>query len=69
MSVAKIVSALQICPGGRALDAPPQRDPAPSLQSRCFNVLLRLLPFKKQLASRRGGAGACAQARLAAGLA
>ncbi|MHC2809253.1 acetyl esterase/lipase [Bradyrhizobium diazoefficiens] len=51
MSVAKIVSALQFCPGGRALDAPPQRDPAPSLQSRCFNVLLRLLPFKKQLAS------------------
>ncbi|MHC2279526.1 acetyl esterase/lipase [Bradyrhizobium diazoefficiens] len=51
MSVAKIVSALQFCPGGRALDAPPQHDPAPSLQSRCFNVLLRLLPFRKQLAS------------------
>jgi len=51
MSVAKIVSALQFCPGGRVLDAPPPRDPAPSLQSRCFNALLGLLPFKKQLAS------------------
>ena len=45
MSVAKIVSALQFCPGGRVLDAPP------SLQSRCFNALLGVLPFKKQLAS------------------
>ena len=27
------------------------RDPAPSLQSRAFNLLLRLLPFKQQLAS------------------
>ncbi|WP_244607984.1 alpha/beta fold hydrolase [Bradyrhizobium vignae] len=30
---------------------PARRDPAPSLQSRAFNLLLRLLPFKKQLAS------------------
>ena len=51
MSVAKIVSVLQFCPGGRVLDAPPPRGPAPSLQSRCFNALLGLLPFKKQLAS------------------
>ncbi|UPK32118.1 alpha/beta hydrolase [Bradyrhizobium sp. 186] len=51
MSVAKIVSALQFCPGGRVLDAPPPRDPAPSLQSHCFNALLSLLPFKQQLAS------------------
>ncbi|MBR0829502.1 alpha/beta hydrolase fold domain-containing protein [Bradyrhizobium manausense] len=51
MSVAKIVSALQFCPGGRVLGAPPPRDPAPSLQSRCFNAALRLLPFKTQLAS------------------
>ncbi|MCK1712376.1 MULTISPECIES: alpha/beta hydrolase [unclassified Bradyrhizobium] len=51
MSVAKIVSALQFCPGGRTLDASPPDDPGPSLQSRCFNVLLGLLPFKKQLAS------------------
>ncbi|TYO66569.1 alpha/beta hydrolase [Bradyrhizobium hipponense] len=51
MSVAKIVSALQVCPGGRTLDALPTDDPGPSLRSRCFNVLLGLLPFKKQLAS------------------
>jgi acetyl esterase/lipase len=51
MSVAKIVSALQFCPVVRALDAPRPRDPAPSLQSRGFNALLGLLPFKRQLAS------------------
>ncbi|MBR0959600.1 alpha/beta hydrolase fold domain-containing protein [Bradyrhizobium japonicum] len=51
MSVARIVSALQLCPGGCVFGPPARRDPAPSLQSRVFNVLLRLLPFKKQLAS------------------
>lgn len=51
MSVARIVSALQLCPGGCVFSPPARRDPAPSLQSRAFNLLLRLLPFKKQLAS------------------
>ncbi|RXG86836.1 alpha/beta fold hydrolase [Bradyrhizobium vignae] len=51
MSVARIVSALQFCPGGCVFSPPARRDPAPSLQSRAFNLLLRLLPFKKQLAS------------------
>ncbi|TPQ32362.1 esterase [Bradyrhizobium guangdongense] len=50
MSVAKIVSSLQFCPAVRA-GAPSPRDPAPSLQSRCFNLLLRRMPFKAQLAS------------------
>lgn len=48
MSVAKIVSALQFCPDFRA---PRSRDPGPSLQSRGFNALLGLLPYKQQLAS------------------
>jgi len=51
MSVARIVSALQFCPGGCVFSPPARCDPAPSLQSRAFNLLLRLLPFKKQLAS------------------
>lgn len=51
MSVARIVSALQFCPGGCVFSAPARRDPAPSLQSRVFNMLLGLLPFKQQLAS------------------
>lgn len=48
MSVAKIVSALQFCPD---FCAPRSRDPGPSLQSRGFNALLGLLPYKQQLAS------------------
>lgn len=48
MSVAKIVSALQFCPD---FCAPRRRDPWPSLQSRGFNALLGLLPYKQQLAS------------------
>jgi acetyl esterase/lipase len=51
MSVARIVSALQFCPGGCVFGARAPRDPAPSLQSRAFNLLLRLLPYKQQLAS------------------
>jgi len=51
MSVARLVSAFQFCPGGCVFGARAPRDPAPSLQSRAFNLLLRLLPFKKQLAS------------------
>jgi acetyl esterase/lipase len=50
MSVAKIVSALQLCPVARMLDASP-RDPGPSLQSRCFNMLLGQLPYKARLSS------------------
>ncbi|MCK1733339.1 alpha/beta hydrolase fold domain-containing protein [Bradyrhizobium sp. 138] len=48
MSVARLVSALQFCPD---ICGPGSRDPAPSLQSRTFNLLLRQLPYKKQLAS------------------
>ena len=48
MSVAKIVSALQFCPDFCAARS---RDPAPSLQSRAFNLLLGLLPYRQQLAS------------------
>ena len=48
---ARIVSALQFCPGGCWFSPPARRDPAASLQSRAFNVLLRLLPLKQQLAS------------------
>lgn len=51
MSVARIVSALQFCPGGCAFSATTTRDPAPSLHSRAFNLLLRQLPYKQQLAS------------------
>ncbi|SFO25536.1 Acetyl esterase/lipase [Bradyrhizobium sp. Ghvi] len=51
MSVARIVSALQFCPGGCVFGPPARRDPAPSLQSQVFNLLLRLLPYKQQLAS------------------
>lgn len=48
MSVARLVSALQFCPD---ICGPGSRDPAPSLQSRAFNLLLRQLPYKQQLAS------------------
>ncbi|SFU71875.1 alpha/beta fold hydrolase [Bradyrhizobium arachidis] len=51
MSVARLVSALQFCPGGCMFGAQAPRDPAPSLQSRAFNLLLRQLPYKEQLAS------------------
>lgn len=51
MSVARLVSALQFCPSGCGVGAPARRDPAPSLQSRVFNMLLSLLPHKQQLAS------------------
>ncbi|WP_407189511.1 alpha/beta fold hydrolase [Bradyrhizobium centrosematis] len=51
MSVARLVSAFQFCPDGCVFGARAPRDPAPSLQSRAFNLLLRLLPFKQQLAS------------------
>lgn len=51
MSVARIVSALQFCPGGCVFGPATRRDPGPSLQSRAFNMLLGLLPYKEQLAS------------------
>lgn len=51
MSVARLVSAFQFCPDGCVFGARAPRDPAPSLQSRAFNLLLRLLPLKQQLAS------------------
>jgi len=51
MSVARLVSALQFCPGGCVFGARAPRDPAPSVQSRAFNLLLGLLPYKQQLAS------------------
>lgn len=51
MSVARFVSALQFCPDGCVFGARASRDPAPSLQSRAFNLLLRQLPLKQQLAS------------------
>lgn len=51
MSVARLVSALQFCPSGCGFGAPARRDPAPSLQSRVFNMLLSLLPHKQRLAS------------------
>ncbi|MBR0775938.1 alpha/beta hydrolase fold domain-containing protein [Bradyrhizobium diazoefficiens] len=51
MSVARLVSALQFCPGGCVFGARAPRDPGPSLQSRVFNLLLRQLPYKQQLAS------------------
>ncbi|WBL75571.1 alpha/beta hydrolase [Bradyrhizobium xenonodulans] len=51
MSVARLVSALQFCPGGCVFSPPARRDPAPSLQSRALNLLLGQLPYKQQLAS------------------
>jgi acetyl esterase/lipase len=51
MSVARIVSALQFCPGHCAFGVRAPRDPGPSVQSRLFNALLGLLPYKQQLAS------------------
>lgn len=51
MSVARLVSAFQFCPDSCAFGARASRDPVPSLQSRAFNLLLRQLPYKEQLAS------------------
>ncbi|WP_271590703.1 alpha/beta hydrolase fold domain-containing protein [Bradyrhizobium sp. CCBAU 53415] len=51
MSVARLVSAFQLCPGGCVFGTRAPRDPAPSLHSRAFNLLLGLLPYKRQLAS------------------
>ncbi|MDN5006148.1 alpha/beta fold hydrolase [Bradyrhizobium sp. GCM10027634] len=51
MSVARIVSALQICPGGCVFSPPARHDPSPSLQSRLFNLLLGQLSYKQQFAS------------------
>jgi acetyl esterase/lipase len=51
MSVARLVSAFQFCPGACVFGTRPPRDPAPSLQSRVFNMMLGLLPYKQQLAS------------------
>ncbi|MEY9120766.1 alpha/beta fold hydrolase [Bradyrhizobium yuanmingense] len=51
MSVARLVAAFQFCPGGCVFGARASRDPAPSLQSRLFNLLLQQLPYKAQLAS------------------
>lgn len=51
MSVARLVSALQFCPDSCVFAAQASHDPAPSLQSRAFNLLLRQLPYKAQLAS------------------
>src|SRR5438105_2768855 len=51
MSVAKMLSIGRLCAEGSFARTAASNDPAPSLQSRCFNALLRQLPFKKQLAS------------------
>ncbi|QQO17855.1 alpha/beta hydrolase fold domain-containing protein [Bradyrhizobium diazoefficiens] len=51
MSVARLVSAFQFCPDTCVFGARASRDPAPSLQSRAFNLLLRQLPYKERLAS------------------
>ena len=50
MSVAKMLSIGRLCECPLAW-AKPSNDPAPSLQSRAFNLLLRQLPYKQQLAS------------------
>jgi len=50
MSVAKMVSIGRLCECNFAR-AKPSNDPAPSLQSRVFNLLLGLLPYKELLAS------------------
>lgn len=51
MNVAKMLSIGRLCAEGSFARTAASNDPAPSLQSRCFNALLRQLPFKKQLAS------------------
>ncbi|WFU84853.1 alpha/beta hydrolase fold domain-containing protein [Bradyrhizobium sp. CIAT3101] len=50
MSVAKMLSVGRLCECPFAW-AKSSSDPAPSLQSRAFNLLLGLLPYKRQLAS------------------
>lgn len=50
MSVAKMLSIGRLCEWNVSR-VKPASDPAPSLQSRVFNLLLGLLPFKEQLAS------------------
>ena len=50
MSVAKMLSMGRLCECPFSWAAP-SNDPAPSLQSRLFNWLLGLLPYKTQLAS------------------
>ncbi|MCP3444763.1 alpha/beta hydrolase fold domain-containing protein [Bradyrhizobium sp. CCGUVB14] len=50
MSVAKMLSVGRLCECPFAW-AKSSSDPAPSLQSRAFNLLLGLLPYKQQLAS------------------
>ncbi|MEK9282388.1 MULTISPECIES: alpha/beta hydrolase fold domain-containing protein [unclassified Bradyrhizobium] len=51
MSVAKMLSIGRVHAGSNLARDSLSNDARPSLQSRCFNVLLRCLPFKKQLAS------------------
>lgn len=50
MSVAKMLSIGRLCECNFSR-MKPSNDPAPSLQSRVFNLLLGLLPYKEQLAS------------------
>lgn len=50
MSVAKMLSIGRLCECNFSRVKPPS-NPAPSLQSRVFNLLLGLLPYKEQLAS------------------
>src|SRR5205085_4062206 len=50
MSVAKMLSIGRLCECNFPR-AKPSNDPAPSLQSRLFNLLLRQLPYKEQFAS------------------
>lgn len=51
MSVGKTISAHELGEDGKALPALLPDDGRPSWQSRCINAVLRLLPFKKRLAS------------------
>jgi monoterpene epsilon-lactone hydrolase len=51
MSVWKISSTQQVREDSRAPQELLSDDAGPSWQSRCVNGLLRLLPFKKRLAS------------------
>lgn len=50
MSVAKMLSIGRLCECNFSR-VKPASDPAPSLQSRIFNLLLRQLPYKERLAS------------------
>ncbi|WGD56222.1 alpha/beta hydrolase fold domain-containing protein [Bradyrhizobium sp. CB1650] len=51
MSVARILRIGQVAANGNLAWDSLSNHASPSLQSRCFNVLLRCLPFKMQLAS------------------